>query len=456
MAACLTLAYYASANEIVVQGTTNTDIRQAIGTLNTQGSGTLYFPAGEYTISDLNSIAASNVWLRGDGPATIIKITASGSTARFKTNSSTKLYGFKVSDMRFIIDSSLGNGVRCLEPEDSDNVIIEDCDFEYAGTADATYAIVTPDSAPISIQRCRFIGLQVQVTGGPGLNISNNYFEDTRRHGIRINTLASDPLSGITIHGNIFNGIAGTGQAVFIGNATVGGSTQVLSDIQITENQIIGESAGAATSIRINGSATNENILIKNNIVANEEDTAGNNTSNGIIFETTSTASSNRVLLSGNVVENHYGAGISIKGAADSLIITENHVDSTVGLEMIADGDINAIINNNYFTDNTTGIDLVSQGGDLITQIRSNRFLIPDVASSHGLQVEYSNGGTITTDAFQNTFSYGSNVTAAIKHVDYDSNVTSRYYDNYFYGDFSKKQDPVAGGVNIVWRNIQQ
>lgn len=443
---------------IQVANETEAAVKSAIGTLNslTEDACTIYFPAGKYTITTMagpdaiNPTQVTNLVLVGDGPATVIEFVGTGAQDRFRVTSSVNL---TVKDISFLVTST-SNGGRCFEFKNAaSSLSFLDCDFMFEGSGSIkTYPFTMDyDINSISIKRCNFKGMELNMKGSPGIVLSDNYLEDTTFQ-IQSN---SGSLTGILIHGNIFNGVYGSDTAIDIDTA--------MSDVTITENQIIGAWSGAGTGIDITGDVVTENILIKNNIIANEGDGLDPVTyynSTGITLSTSSTATVKRISIIGNIIEKHGTTGVEFSGAAESLIFTENHIMNSAGVVLDAAGDINAIVSTNYFANNSDiGLSLESSAGNLNTQVNANRFIIPDTAASHGVRVYHSQGTAIvTTYLFQNAFTYDAFVDAAITHDSAGTaSVVSRIFDNVFEGDAGDREHPAAGSYgtfDIQWRDI--
>lgn len=305
-------------------------------------SGTLFIPAGTYTVSATLSLK-SGVTYRGEGDKTVIKL-ANGSTTvnpiiavgsvggatvsdvairdikvdGNKANQTTLCIGIDVitglrvlvtgchvdavngynfhasigaSEVAFIGNISTNSYKEAFEAEGASRITFADNIIENAGYAGI---YVWADTAGGGTA-CK----DIVITG----NTVRNYAQQTGANGIAVD----DGASGVTITGNTVSGGSNGGTGIKVGSAT---STAV-SKVTVTGNTV---DSAPADGISITGRATD--VSVGHNVVSSSG-------TNGIEISGSNVVG---VTLNGNHVVSSTNAGIYVNGQAQEVAITGNRI----------------------------------------------------------------------------------------------------------------------------------
>ena len=310
-------------------------IQAAIDYLSGIGGGELFFPKGEYAISNKIIIAGGIHYIGTAGGASkIVK------HSNFNTNNPT-------GDVMWVSkgwDTATGyNGAA--------NGVITDMSFD-EGNHTLTYgdAIALGHAANWVVERCRFFGMRfhgVDVTGSENITIRDCYYFGTV--GQSINAFQADQATSNAIKG-INADSTGSDNIKFLNNYVTGASWT---------NSGVAEQSAAFHIHRSN----NTNILIDGNYVINSGflcQTDSGSTGNAGIFIT------NNVSLRGTVDTGSSPKFILLRGEADDVIISDNrtynyNVDIDIAHPTTSGFSTSITIADNVFNfANTSGI-VVSQ-----------------------------------------------------------------------------------------------
>jgi hypothetical protein len=355
----------------VGDGTTNdiVAVQAAMDALNAVGGGTLKFPAGTYLfsgnytpISNASRMVdgvtlRSNVSIVGDGPSTIIKMSANccyAFTGRFRATPVTNLTNIEFKNLSFqmpITPHDAGGGGVWFEEQlvlfiDSvENCLIENCQFiRWSGDAimlgGPLVDLVSPFAAGIvknvRITGCLFDGVDkdnrnaISILDGDRIEIDNNIFLNTSRTDmpgaidVEPENVAS-VLVNISVHDNKFVNIGGGVAAV--GFALGTNLTVAAKDFSVHNNQF--KDCTSATIFTLNGKSSANPLAIAAN-------------------------SPQRISFTNNNVDGlNYSAAFSVRGC-DEATISDN-IFSDLGTSRIGlyFGVTPAPLRNFNFTGNT-------------------------------------------------------------------------------------------------------
>lgn len=318
-------------------------IQSALDTLGLAGGGSLYIPEGTYITRELN-VSYSNIYVFGDGPATLLKRDGSWTGTNrgifILNNLSQDLENISFSN--FAIDfngtDSFGFGFKLGAapslPAWNTNRNIRITDIRIY---DSNPQVTTGDKWAIAfrgnlenvwIERCHSSG-DMQLTAGgvvshKNINILNNCCYIGRANGIAMSTPGT--VDGLSIIGNY---IEAQSLSIFLGPDQIYSAVPVGTwrNIVIANNRLVTKSTGSSSDwagIYLNAAPSSyRDVTITGNVIDNKD---VQNNQNGIwLTNQTGYAGQviDRVTITGNVIRN-LRRGIFLQ-AAGGVQITGNY-----------------------------------------------------------------------------------------------------------------------------------
>jgi parallel beta-helix repeat protein len=341
-----------------------TEINSAIDAVNTAGGGAVYLRAGTYTISS-NVVIKSNIILRGEGEATVIKledeatlssaglIRAVDGASHFvlenfvvdgnKSNqtSGTNKYGFYCGESGDVSEYLILRNLHVkdcsgygLDPHELTRyMLIEDCLVENNGDASNDFDGITTDYCEYSVIKNNIVkgnqrhGINIVTTSSNNVYIGN-ICEDNGDHGITINGSSDCVISNNVCIDNTQNGIYATSA----------------DDNNISDNYVSGNQQHGIKLYK-----SSYNVISNNKLKNNSQQT--NNGYNEIILDDGSSIYSTYNIVSSNhircVETNKAKYGIREDAAGnDYNIITGNIATGAVTTNISSQG-ANSVSANN-------------------------------------------------------------------------------------------------------------
>jgi hypothetical protein len=156
-------------------------IQDAIDWVHSQGSGTVFLPAGTYTVNTFLTLYSDITLLGNDDDDTIIDFNSGENYVYIDGSFGDEIYNVHIRNLQFKNSTDESNGAICFS--NAKDCSVEDCYFTNnwdSGAGDGA-DIVIGGSFRILVNRCRSIdsGWLVKCTGSNlGNKITNNYSED--------------------------------------------------------------------------------------------------------------------------------------------------------------------------------------------------------------------------------------------------------------------------------------
>lgn len=207
------------------------------------GQKNIYIPAGEYLIGPKPLTIPADVFVHGDGNASVLKL-APETGAIFNLGRGNTLARLKIEGSQALKNGSVADAVFFL-PSQSKNILIENIFFENCDRA----CIVTDHANDLVIRGCTFekIALAISLQFSSRVKILDNTVIDARVHGIQFwgNWKYSKNGQDLIITGNYVKnggggGIWGTGYTrAVVGNNIVDGVEDVAIDLEWCEDSTI-------------------------------------------------------------------------------------------------------------------------------------------------------------------------------------------------------------------------
>lgn len=330
-----------------------TAINEAITAASDAGGGTVYLPAGTYSISN-SIVMKSNVSLKGDGFSTIIQQASDSSNSIGIINDDTTNGNDDIVLSNFVLDCNSGNrggatnvGIRMIASDANaceriviSNVFVKNVPYAAMQLMNCQYLNVTDCRIENTVRD----GLTVWFNSRY-VTINNLICKDVRDDCIALNSEADGHTGAQIKFASITNAVLAQAS-----DATLGGGVRIAGaeDVSLT-NIVVEYSQGWGLSIEggyISESGLQSKRISVSSIVIKSSGSAGSG--NGGIA--TSSGETEDVTINSPTVNNAYGNGIQLGGRATvtGAVVRGGQTANSIGIYVSATGSVisGAIVEN--------------------------------------------------------------------------------------------------------------